>query len=128
MPDTKHVGPNQIDEVLGLKSILKEGGYSEPLPTPEGKSVVTTEMIKAAVDEAGWLIDRLDFSQIQWVAPETMPINEFVMLESTFRVFPHGEFGNRESEYVWGTVGVGLLALPEQAKHQQAVTRIYVKI
>ena len=105
----------------------KAGGFKTPtFNKPE--SVVTPRRIMSAMKkEGGFVLSYFDFSKIQFDT-----VDKAVMLpppykygyEAIWRVFPHGEFGDRKSEYAWGTVFVGMAVT---GKGIQVASYIYVK-
>jgi hypothetical protein len=84
------------------------GGFTVPLL----HKTVTTRMIANALKKSGEFdLDFFDLRNIQWdtVDQAKFPPHPYQAgFERTWRIFPKGEFGNRESEYVWGTVFVGM--------------------
>lgn len=130
--DIEQYDGDELAKVLSLlqgKKTAKRvnaGSYSFPVFNKE-ESLVTIRRIYNAMKKAGWLVDEFDFSKVQFDTVDKahqLPGGWTKGVEAIWRVFPHGEFGNRKSEYVWGTVTA---ALESSSKGISVLARIYVK-
>jgi hypothetical protein len=109
-------------DTLKLAKSLSAGGFSSPVFN-KSESVVSSKRIANVMKRAGWLIDQFDFSKIQWDAADQGRLAAYSMTQIIWRVYPKGEFGYRNSDYVWGTVRTGLR---EVGKGVEVVSQIYV--
>ena len=111
-----------------VSAFLRTGG-SESFPIfNKETSVVTAKRIQNAMRRADYIMEMFDFSKVQFdtVDPaELLPGGFQKGVEAIWRVFPHGEFGNRKSDYVWGTVRV---ALASGNNGVEVLADIYVRV
>jgi|APSaa5957512535_1039671.scaffolds.fasta_scaffold42259_2 hypothetical protein len=102
----------------------RAGNFNVPL-LRKSPLLVTPRMVAAAMKkEGGFDLTFFDLSKVEFDTVDPMSLNQFKGVEAIWRVFPKGEFGNRQSDYVWGTVVVGLASSP---KGIEVVAHIRVK-
>lgn len=109
------------------KRTKKAGGFKLPTFSKPELVVTARRILNAMKKEGGFNLPYYDFSKIQFDT-----VDKAAMLpppykhgyEAIWRVFPHGEFGDRKSEYAWGTVFVGMAVT---GKGIQVASYIYVK-
>lgn len=99
------------------------GGFSLPL----FEKLVTPRVIQNAMKrEGGFTMDFFDFRKIQFDTVDPAAHSSLgAGLEAIWRVFPKGEFDNRESEYAWGTVQVYMKPTP---KGISVSAHLYLKV
>lgn len=100
-----------------LAGLSKVAGKSVfPLPDiAKGESLVSANTIMRAVMRAGFKKDYvagLDFTNVQFDAVEKSIMAPGEGVTVIWRVFPQGSYGDRTSDYVWGTVTVTLRSTP----------------
>lgn len=108
-----HAAPRLRPALLALLRAKTAGSESFPVLGKKA-AVVTSQMIKNAVLKAGYLPGFFDFSKIE-IDPDVDEASAMLTpppyrkgLNVSWRVFQPGKFGDRTSEYVWGTVQVYL--------------------
>ena len=81
----------------------------------KGGGTVGPAEIQRAVARAGFTksyLEGLDFTHIEFDAVEKAVTVPGEGVEAIWRVFPKGQFDNRNSDYVWGTVTLSMQSSP----------------
>lgn len=126
-----HEKPALRTKILAVLRSAKQTKDAGSLTLPLfGKTdvLVTAKQIKATMAKAGFLTDFFDFTKIQFdtVDPATSPPAPYRHgFEAIWRVFGHGEFGDRNTEYVWGTVQI-YMASSDKGIQVAAIIRVKV--
>ena len=98
-----------------LATLRKRAGkFSMKVFSKDRVTVTAKDIEKAIRAEGGWdatFIDNLDFKNVEWVKGTDPLANSHPPgVEVSWRVFPKGEYGNRDGDYVWGYVYAGVVA------------------
>jgi len=126
-----HEKPELRAEILPVLRSAKQTKVAGSLTLPlfgKTEALVTAKQIKAAMAKAGYLTDLFDFTKIQFdtVDPASGPPSPYRHgFEAIWRVFGPGEFGDRHTDYVWGTVQIYMAS---SDKGIQVAAVIHVKV
>lgn len=101
------------------------GGFMVPLKN--GAKIGPRQIKAVCKKEGGFKMDFYDWTKVQWekTGNETAG-GQFKTYHTIWRVFPPGEFGNRQSDYVWGYVEAGVSEGRSGQVEVKAV--LYVKV
>lgn len=115
----------EFARLLKAELSKKAGGFA--LPLKNGAKVGPRQIKMACKKSNSFDMDFFDWTKIQWVKTgnETSG-GQFKTYHTIWRVFPQGDFGNRQSDYIWGYVEAGVTE--ERGGFVEVKAVLYVKI